>query len=679
MSASSSNSAAPRHSVIESIGVYLPWRIVSTREVLADCHNIPPGRRRSGHVERLTGIRNRRVAANDEGAIELAKRAMSKCLAMTRYRPSEIDLLISCSISRCTGPNSATYEPSLALVLSEHFECTGALAFDVGNGCAGMFTAIKIVDALIKAGVIGVGMVVSGERITDLMKTAQLEVTGYSDSRFACLTLGDAGVALILAEAPHDGVGFHSIDLYTAGQFSDHCTAKVTDQPHGGLIMSTQSAEMFALAARFCPPDALGALDRRGWAKEDLDHLILHQVAPVAFDIALREVNRLAGREVLQPRHIVNNLAERGNTATTSHFVAVWDNIMNGRIASGDRALFSVQASGLTVGTAPYTFDDLPERVRRNEPSTRGDRSIPSVRKTGAGRVRIHSVGTVAHATGADTGLTRSCAAIERCLARSSYARDDVEVLIHAGVYRDDFVGEPAIAAFTAGRANLNAAGPDAGGRKTLAFDIWNGSVGSLNGCYVGAGMIRSGQFKTVMVVASEVESNAGIPGGELLGILEAGSAVLLDASPDGATGFGEWLFERFPEYGGAFSSEAVYTSAPPRLRFQRRADIEALYLKCIPRTVHALLRQEGLRLDDIAVFLAPQLSESFTPLLAEVLNVDRGRLVDVADERGDLFSSTLACTFLNAGRGRRLRHGDVGLIINVGSGIQVGAATYHF
>ncbi len=568
---------------------------MSTQEVLAGCHSIPPGRRRAGHFERLTGIRNRRVASDGEGAIELAKQAMSKCFATSRHHPADVDLVISCSISRCSDHKSFIHEPSLAPVLSEHFECTRAVAFDVGNGCAGMFTAIKILDTLIKAGIIGVGMVVSGERISELMNTAQLEVTGYSDPRFACLTLGDAAVALMLSEAPDRGVGFHSIELYTAGRFSDYCTAKVTRQPHGGLIMSTRSAELIAQSSAFCPPDAVRVLERQGWGTGQLDHLILHQVAPVA-----------------------------------------------------------------------------------SERSTGAGRTLPTARKTGTARVRIHSVATVAHASG-DTGLTRSCAAIERCLERSAYSKDDVDVLIHAGVYRDEFVGEPAIAAFAAGCADLNAAGMSASGKKTLAFDIWNGAVGALNGCYVGAGMIQSGQFKTVMVVASEVENNASVTGGELLGILEAGSAILLDASSDGATGFGGWLFERFPEYIGVFCSEAVYDSVPPRLRFQRRADIEALYLKCIPRTVHALLRQEGLTLDDIAVVLAPQLSESFTALLADVLSVANDRFVDVAAGEGDLFSSTLAHTFLNAGRGRRIRRGDVGLIINVGSGIQVGAATYHF
>src|SRR5207249_478350 len=53
----------------------------------------------------------------------------------------------------------------------------------------------------------------------------------------------------------------------------------------------------------------------------------------------------------------------RGNTATTTHFVALADGIASGRIRSGDRVIFAISGSGLTLGTALYTLDDLPDRM----------------------------------------------------------------------------------------------------------------------------------------------------------------------------------------------------------------------------------------------------------------------------------------------------------------------------
>ena len=63
----------------------------------------------------------------------------------------------------------------------------------------------------------------------------------------------------------------------------------------------------------------------------------------------------------------VFNVANRGNTASTAHFVALWDHIKNGAIRSGDHILFGVQASGINLGVAKYTLDDLPERIMTAE------------------------------------------------------------------------------------------------------------------------------------------------------------------------------------------------------------------------------------------------------------------------------------------------------------------------
>src|SRR5215204_5957071 len=171
-----------RNTVIESLGVYLPPETASTREVLAGCSKISRLRRASTtRIERLTGIKNRRIAADTDHASEMARKAILNCLAASRCQPSDIDLLICCSVSRYEAPNRYVNEPGISLVLTNHFGFRNALALDIGNGCAGMFTAISIADSLIKARLIRVALIVSGEHITDLMKTAQKEVTGYTD------------------------------------------------------------------------------------------------------------------------------------------------------------------------------------------------------------------------------------------------------------------------------------------------------------------------------------------------------------------------------------------------------------------------------------------------------------------------------------------------------------------
>src|SRR5205823_5137709 len=126
-----------------------------------------------------------------------------------------------------------------------------------------------------------------------------------------------------------------------------------------------------------------------------------------------------------------------------------------------------------------------------------------TILKSDVPRVRIESVGA-ANSGGLTSSMTLAQRAMDDCLKRSSYGKDDIELLIYAGAHRDEFIGEPAIAALIAGRSRMNETGgfPTAG-TKTFAFDVCNGSLGFLNGCYLGAGMIRSGRVKSVMIVAS--------------------------------------------------------------------------------------------------------------------------------------------------------------------------------
>jgi 3-oxoacyl-[acyl-carrier-protein] synthase III len=340
----------------------------------------------------------------------------------------------------------------------------------------------------------------------------------------------------------------------------------------------------------------------------------------------------------------------------------------------------------MTIGTAAYTLDDLPDRVRlaaRNGhagPAASAQGRTRAVLRCEAPRVRIESLGVANCGT---SGMTLAQRAMDDCLTRSSYRKDNIDVLIFAGVHRDDFIAEPAIAALIAGRSKMNETGGlRTSPRKTLAFDVLNGSMGFLNACYVGAGMIRSGRVKSVMVVASEIEPNAAHPDWDQLGIAVAGSAVILDSPPDGRAGFGHGVFESFTDQIGAYASwlasSFVMDQAMPRLHVTQDAGLEAIYLKCIPGTVDELLRCEGLRMDDVKVILPPQISKTFVPRLADALHAESGRFVDLAVDGRDLSSSSLAYSFLNI-PGADVAPGDVGLMISVGSGLQVGAATYYF
>jgi amino acid adenylation domain-containing protein len=670
---------AKANMIIESIGVYLPPKVVSTREVLQSCHKpvVFP-------LEQLTGIKSRRMAGETEFSIDLAKKAVENCLANSRYHPGDIDLLICSNISRCDGPNfQYSFEPNSSIRLKHHFGFTNALVFDVSNACTGMFTAASIVDAFLKAGLIRRGMVVSGEYITHLVLTAQKEIENYMDSRLACLTLGDAGAAMILEQAPDNKVGFHELELYTLGRYYDLCIAKATDKEHGGAIMFTDSVKVSSVNIQQAVSHAAYVLERSAWSPEAFQHIIVHQTSQMTINDAAREINSFLGRELCTKDNVINNIAERGNTATTTHVVALMDYILSNKIHSGDNVIFGITGSGATIGTALYTFDDLPDRLRQ---IASGQKKVKVKEKAEqlpltppTRRVRVESIGTLqAQAQVQRKTLELAQAAATNCLEKSSYSKSDIDLLIFAGVYRDDFICEPAIAAMIAGELRMNDTIESQQDKKTFALDLFNSGIGFLKACYVSTGMIQAKKMQRVLVVASEVENNKQFFTTELLGLSEAGSAVILDESPGGQTGFGNFVFRDFTSYIDTFKAYGVQRNGKTGMHFEKDPGLETCYLQCIREAVDELLRVEQLDVSQIKVILPPQISPAFITALSNTMNLSRDRFVDLA-QGGDLFTSSLAYTLQYVREQHLVKPGDIGLIINVGTGIQVGCATYYF
>ena len=89
-------------------------------------------------------------------------------------------------------------------------------------------------------------------------------------------------------------------------------------------------------------------------------------------------------------------------------------------------------------------------------------------------------------------------------------------------------------------------------------------------------------------------------------------------------------------------------------------------------------MRLEGLEAADIAAVFPPHLAAPDLTEMARRINIPRARLVEVAAD-ADLFTSSVPYALDHALRHQQVKPGDIGLIVSVGSGIQVGCATYRF
>ena len=86
----------------------------------------------------------------------------------------------------------------------------------------------------------------------------------------------------------------------------------------------------------------------------------------------------------------------------------------------------------------------------------------------------------------------------------------------------------------------------------------------------------------------------------------------------------------------------------------------------------------EELESSDIAAVFPPYLSTADRAKLATRIGIPASKFVDIAAET-DPFSSCVPYGLEHALRHKLVKPGDIGLIISVGSGLQVGCATYRF
>ena len=230
-----------------------------------------------------------------------------------------------------------------------------AMTFDLSNACAGMLTGVTVANNWIRQGTIERALVVSGEYISQLGQNAARHIRNIMSKELASLTLGDAGAALLLERAPAGSAGITFAGFTTVADYSRLCLG----YPKGhepGARMFTDARGIQKAAMSNTPLLLHEVLDAVGISIHDIDHVITHQTSARAIR---KGMAKMFGSFGDKPRHDAVITVDRyGNTASTTHTVALVEELEAGHIRPGETIALIALASGLEIGIVLLTLDE---------------------------------------------------------------------------------------------------------------------------------------------------------------------------------------------------------------------------------------------------------------------------------------------------------------------------------
>ncbi len=319
-------------SKIIGTGSYAPAKIMTN-------HDLEEIISTSDHwIAERTGIRERRIASENEATSDLAVIAAERALEYAGLDPMELDLIVI-----ATSTPDMVF-PSTACIVQDKIGARRAAAFDISAACSGFIYALAVGDQYVRSGTFSSVLIIGAEVMS--------RIIDWTD-RGTCILFGDGAGAVVLKRGWVDS-GILSTHLHSDGALWD-----LIHVPGGGSrippsidvlerklnCIKMKGSETFKVAVRTLADAAWEALKANNLRPSDLDLLIPHQAN-------MRIIKAVVEKLEIRMEKVVMNLDRFGNTSAASIPMALDEAVREGRTREGNFILMEGFGGGLTWGSA---------------------------------------------------------------------------------------------------------------------------------------------------------------------------------------------------------------------------------------------------------------------------------------------------------------------------------------
>ena len=334
------------HSRIVGIGVYTPEKRVASSEIMEYIDSENRFGIATDWLEKVMGVRERRVSPDDWLPSDLAVPAATDALDDAELLPKDLDVIIY------AGAVRDYIEPATAHAVQEKLGAHNAIAFDVSNACLGFMSAIHLMDALIATGQARRGLIVSGEQgFRNTINADEVLLKSHDRDVFmnlvAGLTLGDAGAALVLGPKIDPDTGLRGIMVRSKGEHYRLC---VCGHRENETVMQTDMTAIVTETAKLVETMFADLTHKLGWKPADIGLYVPHQVGRKGLQI------HMAITRIPKAR-IPNSVETMGNVISASVPYTLHMARQQGRVHAGQKIFLSGTGSGICVGQTGLIWD----------------------------------------------------------------------------------------------------------------------------------------------------------------------------------------------------------------------------------------------------------------------------------------------------------------------------------
>jgi 3-oxoacyl-[acyl-carrier-protein] synthase-3 len=284
-----------------------------------------------------TGIKERRIAAENETTSDMATAAAKKALEAAGVKPEELDLIVVATVT----PDM--FFPSTACMVQAKLGAKNAIGFDISAACSGFLYALQAARHFLNGGPRMTALVIGAEKLSSLIN--------WKD-RNTCVLFGDgAGAVVVRRDDSPTAPG----RVLSTVMGSDGTLADLLKVPGGGSAcpitaenvalrpntIYMEGRETFKHAVTRMYQASLEALEQAGVKAEDVKLVIPHQANA-------RIISAIAERLNVPPERTFINVDKYGNTSAATIPVALDEAQRSGRLERGDVILLVAFGGGFT-------------------------------------------------------------------------------------------------------------------------------------------------------------------------------------------------------------------------------------------------------------------------------------------------------------------------------------------